>query len=204
METTISTKDKIIYESLKLFSTNGYEAVSTRMIAKAVGVSGTAMYKHFKSKQEIFDTIISTCKERFTLQRKKADIQHICWEDLDEICMNMFHFQTQDEWIVMFRKILVVEQFKNPEMAKLYQAFFIDIALDSMKDIFEWLIQEGYMVDKNPRVLAMELYAPFFMYHTLNPNSEEILDELREHVKYFRQNVRKEDVGISKQNKLAN
>lgn len=204
METTISTKDKIIYESLKLFSTNGYEAVSTRMIAKAVGVSGTAMYKHFKSKQEIFDTIISTCKERFTLQRKKADIQHICWEDIDEICMNMFHFQTQDEWIVMFRKILVVEQFKNPEMAKLYQAFFIDIALDSMKDIFEWLIQEGYMVDKNPRVLAMELYAPFFMYHTLNPNSEEILDELREHVKYFRQNVRKADVGISKQNKLAN
>ncbi|HKM34191.1 MAG TPA: TetR/AcrR family transcriptional regulator [Lachnospiraceae bacterium] len=195
METTMSTKDKIIYESLKLFSTNGYEAVSTRMIARAVGVSGTAIYKHFKSKQEIFDTIISTCKERFICQRKKVDYQHICWEDLDEICMNMFRFQTQDEWIVMFRKILVVEQFKNPEIAKLYQAFFIDIALGSMKDIFEWLIKEGYMVDKNPRVLAMELYAPFFMYHTLNPNSEEVLEELREHVKYFRQNVRKTDAG---------
>lgn len=193
METAMSTKDKILYESLKLFSKNGYEAVSTRMIARAVGVSDSAIYKHFKSKQEIFDTIIFLCKQRFLKQRNQVNLQSMSWEDVDELCMNMYRFQTQDEWIVMFRKILVVEQFKNPEMARLYQSFFIDIALDSTKEIFEWLIKEGYMVDKNPRVLAMELYAPFFMYHTLNPDSEEILDELREHVKYFRQNVRRSD-----------
>lgn len=193
METAMSTKDKILYESLKLFSKNGYEAVSTRMIARAVGVSDSAIYKHFKSKQEIFDTIIFLCKQRFLKQRNQVNLQSMSWEDVDELCMNMYRFQTQDEWIVMFRKILVVEQFKNPEMERLYQSFFIDIALDSTKEIFEWLIKEGYMVDKNPRVLAMELYAPFFMYHTLNPDSEEILDELREHVKYFRQNVRRSD-----------
>lgn len=194
MELSMTTKEKIIYESLKLFSINGYEAVSTRMIAKAVGVSDTAMYKHFSGKKEIFDTIITICKERFINQIKKVEISKMCWEDVEEVCMSMFQFQTQDEWIVMFRKILVVEQFKNQEMAKLYQSFFIDKIIDGTVDIFKWLIKEGYMVDKDPRVLAMELYAPFFMYHTLHPDSEQIQQELRKHVKYFNESVQKRKV----------
>lgn len=194
MELSMTTKEKIIYESLKLFSINGYEAVSTRMIAKAVGVSDTAMYKHFSGKKEIFDTIITICKERFINQIKKVEISKMCWEDVEEVCMSMFQFQTQDEWIVMFRKILVVEQFKNQEMAKLYQSFFIDKIIDGTVDIFKWLIKEGYIVDKDPRVLAMELYAPFFMYHTLHPDSKQIQKELRKHVKYFNESVQKRKV----------
>lgn len=186
----MDTRDKIIYESLKLFSVNGYEAVSTRMIAKAANVSDTAMYKHFKNKQEIFDTIIEICKERFLQQSRKVDLHHMCWEDVEQICMDMFRFQIQDEWIVMFRRLLVIEQFKNPEMGRLYQSFFIDLAVDGQTKIFDELMKAGYMKMCNPKVLAMELYAPFFMYHTIRPDSKDILDALREHVTYFRNNYR--------------
>lgn len=188
----MNTREKIIYESLKLFSVNGFEAVSTRMIARAAGVSDTAMYKHFKGKQEIFDTIIEICKERFLEERKKVDIHHLRWTDVEQICMNFFKFQIQDEWIVMFRRVLVIEQFKNPEMGSLYKSFFIDLAVDGQTKIFEELMNAGYMKKCNPRVLAMELYAPFFMYHTIQPDSEELLKELREHVTYFRNNYKTE------------
>mgnify|MGYP002514605406 CR=1 FL=1 len=53
-----TTKDRIIFESLKLFSVDGFEVVSTRMIARAIGASDAVIYKHFKSKQEIFDCIV--------------------------------------------------------------------------------------------------------------------------------------------------
>ena len=186
----MDTKEKIIYESLKLFSVNGYDAVSTRMIAKAAGVSDTAMYKHFKGKQDIFDSIINICKERFLHAVEKADIYHIHWDDVEQICLDIFKFQTQDEWTVMFRRLLIIEQFKNPEMSRLYRSFFIDMPVNGQVLLFEKLIKAGYMKPCDPKVLAMELYAPFFMYHTVHGDSEELLNRLREHVSYFRKNYR--------------
>lgn len=186
----MNTKDKIIYESLKLFSVNGYDSVSTRMIASASGVSDSAMYKHFSSKKEIFNTIIEKCKARFLGEVKKADITKIHWDEVEDICMNMFKFQTHDEWIVMFRKLLVIEQFKNPELGKLYKDFFIDMPVNGQAKLFQILIDAGYMINCNARVLSMELYAPFFMYHTVKSDSKKLLSELREHIKYFRKNYR--------------
>lgn len=187
-ESRLSTREKIIYKSLELFSVDGFDAVSTRMIARAVGISDTAIYKHFKSKREIFDTIISICKDRFIKQSMKINIYEMEWSDVERICMDMFWFQTQDRWIVMFRRLLIMEQYKNDEMAQLYQMFFIDMGLQRMGRIFEVLMDEGYMKKCNPQVLAMELYAPFFMYHTVHPDSQKTQDELREHVAYFREN----------------
>ena len=55
----MNTKERIITEALNLFSINGYDSVSVRDIAKAVGIKESSLYNHFKNKQDIFDTIIS-------------------------------------------------------------------------------------------------------------------------------------------------
>lgn len=60
-----NTKQKIIEESMKLFFVNGFHAVSVRAIADAVGVRNSALYKHFKSKREILEEIVSYSKEYF-------------------------------------------------------------------------------------------------------------------------------------------
>ena len=51
------TKQRILDEALWLFSQSGYDAVSVERIASAVGIKAPSLYKHFKSKQEIFDAI---------------------------------------------------------------------------------------------------------------------------------------------------
>lgn len=48
------TKQRILDEALRLFSQSGYDAVSVERIASAVGIKVPSLYKHFKSKQEIF------------------------------------------------------------------------------------------------------------------------------------------------------
>ena len=44
-----TTKEKIVFEALQLFSKDGYEATSTRAIARSINCSDAVIYKHFKS-----------------------------------------------------------------------------------------------------------------------------------------------------------
>jgi AcrR family transcriptional regulator len=56
----------------KLFARNGYEATTTAAIALAAGVTEPILYRHFKSKQELFVAIVKAVSER--------TMKH--WEDL--------------------------------------------------------------------------------------------------------------------------
>ena len=185
----MTTKESIIFESLKLFSINGYDAVSTRMIARSIHASDAVIYKHFKSKQEILDCIVEECMKRFQEKCAEVNLETIRWTEVEKICMGMFLYQTTDEWITHFRQLLLIEQFKNPKMKEIYQQVFIDGPIKNMSNIFSQLIKLGYMKEGTPEVYAMELYGPFFMYHTVGGESESILKNLKEHVTRFRRNV---------------
>ena len=51
-------KERILEEALQLFSQNGYTGTSMNDIATKLGVTKAALYKHYKSKQEILDSIV--------------------------------------------------------------------------------------------------------------------------------------------------
>lgn len=53
----VGTKKKIFDCSIELIKSKGFEAVSMKEIADIVGITQSSMYNHFKSKQEILDTI---------------------------------------------------------------------------------------------------------------------------------------------------
>lgn len=107
------------------------------------------------------------------------------FDNVVETCMQMFNFQTQDEWIIMFRRLLLIEQFNNPQMAAIYKALFVEMPVNCQKEIFQNLINQKMMKDKNAEVMAMELYAPFFLYHTIEEPKERMNPLLRKHVENF-------------------
>ncbi|QEH67810.1 TetR/AcrR family transcriptional regulator [Cellulosilyticum sp. ST5] len=181
----MTTKEKILLESMKLFSVQGFAAVSVRTIAAAVGVRDSALYKHFKSKQEILDGIVEESKLRFLKKYKELELEKMNFDNVVETCMQMFNFQTQDEWIIMFRRLLLIEQFNNPQMAAIYKALFVEMPVNCQKEIFQNLINQKMMKDKNAEVMAMELYAPFFLYHTIEEPKERMNPLLRKHVENF-------------------
>lgn len=185
----MSTKELILQESLKLFSVYGFDAVSTRMIAKTIHASNAVIYKHYKSKQEILDRIVEESCNRYRKKMESLKLENICWENLESLCMDVFQFQTTDQWITDFRKLLTIEQYKNPEMARLYRKFFIDGPIQTIVAMMEQLMKLGYIKEGNPEVYAMDFYGPFFLYHTVGGKSEHLLTNLREHVQRFRENV---------------
>ena len=48
----MSTKELILEEALKQFSEKGFVGTSMSDIAKPLGITKAALYKHFKSKQQ--------------------------------------------------------------------------------------------------------------------------------------------------------
>ena len=52
------TKTVILDTALKLFAQRGFDATSMREIAAGVGIKASSLYKHFPSKQAIFDSLV--------------------------------------------------------------------------------------------------------------------------------------------------
>ena len=58
------TKENILLTALELFSRSGYEAVSVSDIAGRLGMTKSALYKHYKNKRDIFDSITARMEQR--------------------------------------------------------------------------------------------------------------------------------------------
>lgn len=56
----MSTREKIINAAFQLFSTKGYLGTTTKEIAKLANVSEVTVFRHFKTKENIFDAVIQT------------------------------------------------------------------------------------------------------------------------------------------------
>ncbi|HOX11889.1 MAG TPA: TetR/AcrR family transcriptional regulator [Spirochaetia bacterium] len=54
-----STRDRILGAAIRLFSENGYEGTSIKEITRAVNLTESAFYRHFKGKDELLAEIIA-------------------------------------------------------------------------------------------------------------------------------------------------
>ena len=171
-----TTKDSIIQASLQLFAERGFDAVSTSMIANQLGITKGALYRHFESKQAIFDAIwnhmleldAERAAEDSVPEKKYSEdaesYRNTEGHNLCEFVNNQFDFWTQNEFACNFRRMITLEQFKTPEMTKLYQDVICAGPIQYTKDIFTELGNQGKLkqaaLDMGAEVLAMQLFAP--------------------------------------------
>ncbi|SHK45911.1 TetR/AcrR family transcriptional regulator [Thermocrinis minervae] len=67
-----NTKERILESALKLFSEKGIRETTLKDIARDVGITEGAIYRHFSSKDEIVDLLFKKCAEDFYTRLKKA------------------------------------------------------------------------------------------------------------------------------------
>lgn len=168
----MTTKQKILNEALTLFSEKGYSAVYVGDIADAVGIKAPSLYKHYKSKQAIFDSCIEVFSERMAQVRNKlrlpdtpkADInyQTASMETIVEIANNLFVFYLQDDVAAKFRKMLMIERYHNPKLNELFENLFMDGAVKHEEKIFSDLINAKIIKNEDPHIIALRFYTPIF------------------------------------------
>ncbi len=200
MEKVITTKEKIIFESLRLFSGKGYDGVSMREIAAAVGIKGASIYNHFKGKDELFKAIFDEMKMRYgdaavsmNIPMQENDKTVETYLNIDEIGLigmaeGLLYFFCKDEFTVMFRKLLVSEQHKNPLAAELLKQYYIDSPIQFQTQLFEGIQKKGSMQNYDAKIMALHFYCP--IYYILSQNDlgvsyEQCLQTIKNHVKWF-------------------
>lgn len=57
-------KAQILAEATRLFSGEGYDKVTVKLLAEAVGISEPALYRHFDSKEKVYDAVLESIASR--------------------------------------------------------------------------------------------------------------------------------------------
>ena len=193
---TCTTKEKILLTSLKLFAQDGYEAVSISKISGELGMAKSALYKHYKNKRDIFDSIINRMDE---LDYERAREYNMPEGNMDEIIKGyrkisidkiriytevQFKHWTEEEFPSLFRRMLTLEQYRNQEMADLYQKYLVSGPIDYMTYLFAGITGKK----EEAKQLAIEFYGPIFLMYSLYDNKREeddLAEMLKKHVDRF-------------------
>lgn len=191
-----NTKERILEEALKLFAQSGYMGASMNDIATNLGVTKAALYKHYKSKQEILDSIVEKMNQMDKERVKKYDMpegnmeevvkgyQETAIDKIKEFTKVQFLHWTQEEFTCCFRKMLTLEQYRNPELSRLYQKYLAGDPLLYIEEIFRGFIDN----DQEARQLALDFYGPIFLLYSIYDgaeNKEIIVEQVGQHVDRF-------------------
>lgn len=171
-----TTKDEILRTALKLFAERGFDAVSTGMIAEQLGITKGALYRHFESKQGIFDAIFDKMVELDAERANEDSVPEKKYEDdaesykntdahdLCEFVNNQFVFWTEDDFARDFRRMITLEQHKSPERMKLYQDVICAGPVEYTKDLMTEMLRSGRLNKEAESFgaynLALMLFAP--------------------------------------------
>lgn len=200
MEKISPTKERIIFESLNLFSQKGYDGVSMRDIAAAVGIKGASIYNHFKGKEEILHAIFFKMTKRYDTiadslavpQGEINEIAHaymqITEADLQLIAQGLFSFFIKDDFTCKFRKMLIGEQYKNKLARDTLKNYFFDIPLKYQTELFDNMIKQGAFGAFDPQIMALHFYSPIFfllMENDITNDSEQSIEMIQRHVYQF-------------------
>lgn len=195
----MTTKERIVETALELFSQRGYDGVSVRDIARAVGIRESSLYNHFENKRAIFDGIVDVCVRQSEVYFRESALpfdqgddtsvyRGIGLEHLQELIERTFRFFFDDPWNARFRRLLLVSQYAEPRCRDIYRQLYRDKCIAVQAHIFSALMEAGEIRREDPLAVAAEFHGPMFMWIHTCDSFEEARPLIREHVEQFRKN----------------
>ena len=186
------TKERILYAALDLIAQKGYDGVGVDLIAEKAGLKGPSLYRHYKGKEDIFnsliDLVMSHYKEGFGLNKKPGEFPE-SMDELIENAMERIKFTMHDDIVGKTRRILAMEQFRSKRMAELTSRYHLENQQGMYAGIFAGLMEKGILKRDDPELLALEFVAPvsllIHMYDRQPEREEEVLDKIRKHFEHF-------------------
>ena len=157
------TKAKILKAATSLFCELGYRGASVRKIASEVGIRESAIYNHYKNKEEIF---IEVSKEIFSSPFSLEDnnIREMAMKGkayLNKFAMQykLLTFDKNNE--NMFR-LLMIELLQNEELREQFMSHFHDKNIKVLSEGFFIMMQNDLIRSQDPMVISYEFLSTLF------------------------------------------
>lgn len=162
-----NTKNEILEAALNLFSTQGYEATSILQIAEAVGIRKASLYSHFTSKQEILDVLVRDGLKQYA---DNSIFARADWDDPEftkdkhdltpekavRMVLGQVRYILHDPRISKSRKMLTIEQFRNPTLSALQTKQNYTDVMRYFTGLMKFLIREGKLTPCDPEIMAAQ------------------------------------------------
>ena len=205
------TKERILETALELFAQNGYLGTSMNDIAKQLGFTKAALYKHYTSKQEILDRIVERMNkmdyeraEVYEMPETEPDgfaeaYLHTPVQKIRAYSMAQFDHWTKEPFSANFRKMLTLEQYCDPKLARLHHDYLAGGPLEYMAAIFRKFTDS----DETATQLALEFYGPMYLLYSVYDgaeNKDSIAPLLDAHINRF---IAKVESGYRKDGKTT-
>lgn len=169
-----NTKERILEVSLELFAQSGYLGTSMSDIAHQLGITKSALYKHYTGKQEILNSIVEKMSKTDYEQAEKYEMPETepdgfdssyitSIEKIGDYSVAQFDYWTKDKFAANFRKMLVLEQYRDSQIGQLYHNYLATGPAAYMAAIFRRLTDS----DSSAMQLALEFYGPMFLLYSL-------------------------------------
>ena len=169
------TKERILEVALELFAETGYLGTSMSDIAGRLGITKGALYKHYAGKQEILDSIVERMNrmdyeraEKYEMPETQPDgfaeaYLHTPIAKIRAYSMAQFDHWTKETFSSNFRKMLTLEQYRDPKLRQLYHDYLATGPTEYMAAIFRKLTDS----DEAAMQLALEFYGPMFLLYSV-------------------------------------
>ena len=186
------TKERILEEALVSFVENGYKGTNLRDFAAGMGLSKSALYSHYESKEAIWNALIDRMEayysERFGSATHLPESPKTC-DELFQLTMQMVNFTIHDEKIILTRKLLLTEQFHDERVKKLATEHFLNGTKAIYKAVFAGMIENKLLKEEDPELLAFAFTSPItslIHYCDREPEMEPvIMQQIETFVKHF-------------------
>ncbi len=192
-----NTKQEILRAALDLFSVQGFEATSIAQIAEAVRIRKASLYSHFESKQAILDALVKDVLEQYGAHsffaradwEKDAENLPLTSDEAVRMIQGQIRYILHDPTIQRARKMLVIEQFQNSELAKLQTKQNYTDVLGYFTGLMKQLILRGILQEDDPEIMAAQFCLPISVWINLcdrEPDREpEVMKLVDRHIRQF-------------------
>ncbi len=159
----LNTKERILDAAIDLVSRKGFDAMSIREIAREVGIRESSIYNHFKSKDEILDTII----EYFITELSRSYPGEVPMETLlaqygakgfMNVASRAYLQRLNRPRIAKIWRIISIELSHNTKIRVFFKKVMVETPVMSWEQTFRMMMDLGYIRESDTNVLAREFF----------------------------------------------
>ena len=193
-----NTKEKILKVATTLFSRLGFKGTSVRKIASEVGIRESALYNHFKNKDEIFleiaKGIFSSPFAILDEEIKELSLRGKPFLQKFAMQYKMLAFSKNNE--NMFR-LLMIELMQNKTLREQFNSEFHNKNIKLLSEGFFIMMQNSLIRSSDPMMMAYEFISTLFyirlqvmMFRFDSNSTSHLSTQFEKHVDFFWESIK--------------
>ena len=148
----------------------------------------SGVYKHYESKEAIWNALLDEMIAYYADHFGSAD--HLppvpdSLEEFGQMTMHMVNITVHDEKIIMTRKVLTLEQYRDVRARELATKHFLTGLTDMFTRVFTGMMEKGLLRKDDPKMLAFAYTAPISALIHLCDREPEKTEEAMEQIEAF-------------------